>query len=72
MSTFRIWYRSLRNTLIHELIHTVPGGLCHTGEWKKWAKLVSEKTGYNIQHYGGDETAKGEERLRYYGHTRLL
>ena len=26
--------KSLRNTLIHELIHTVPGGLCHTGEWK--------------------------------------
>ena len=57
--------RSLRNTLIHELIHTVPGGLCHTGEWKKWAKFVSEKTGYNIQHYGGDETAKDEERLNF-------
>ena len=64
--------KSLRNTLIHELIHTVPGGLCHTGEWKKWAKFVSEKTGYNIQHYGGDETAKDEERLRFYGHTKLL
>lgn len=24
--------RQLRNTLIHELIHTVPGGQCHTGE----------------------------------------
>ncbi|MEE3391525.1 MAG: SprT-like domain-containing protein [Candidatus Cryptobacteroides sp.] len=64
--------RSLRNTLIHELIHTVPGGLCHTGEWKKWAKFVSDKTGYNIQHYDGDETEEDKERLRYYGHTKLL
>lgn len=31
--------KNLRNTLIHELIHTVPGGLCHTGQWKKWAAL---------------------------------
>ena len=48
--------KSLRNTLIHELIHTVPDGICHTGEWKKWAKYVSEKTGYNIQRLDGDET----------------
>ena len=53
--------KSLRNTLIHELIHTVPGGLCHTGEWKKWAKYVSAKTEYNIQHFAGDQT---EEDLR--------
>ena len=39
----------IRNVLFHELIHTVPGGLCHTGQWKKWAKYVSEKTGYRIQ-----------------------
>ena len=55
--------KSLRNTLIHELIHTVPGGLCHTGEWKKWAKFVSEKTEYTIQYRGGDETAQDVERL---------
>jgi hypothetical protein len=39
----------IRNVFFHELIHTVPGGLCHTGQWKKWAKYVSEKTGYRIQ-----------------------
>lgn len=58
--------KSLRNTLIHELIHTVPGGLCHTGEWKKWAKFVSEKTEYTIQHYDGDTTWKDRDRLRGY------
>lgn len=55
--------KSLRNTLIHELIHTVPDGMCHTGEWKKWAKYVSENTGYNIQRLDGDETEEDYARL---------
>ena len=41
--------KSLQNTIIHELLHTVPHGMCHTGEWKKWAKYVSQKTGHTIQ-----------------------
>ena len=41
--------KSLQNTIIHELLHTVPNGMCHTGEWKKWAKYVSQKTEYQIQ-----------------------
>lgn len=41
--------KSIRNTLIHELLHTVPDGMRHTGEWKKWAKYVSQKTGHTIQ-----------------------
>ena len=44
--------KSVRNTIIHELLHTVPGGLCHTGEWKKWATFVSEKTEYTIRRLG--------------------
>lgn len=60
--------KSLRNTLIHELIHTVPGGLCHTGEWKKWAEYVSEKTEYNIQRYDGDETEEDKAQLRRGGY----
>lgn len=55
--------KSLRNTLIHELLHTVPDGMRHTGAWKKWAKYVSRKTGYTIQRLGGDETAGDIKRL---------
>ena len=55
--------KSLRNTIIHELIHTVPDGMCHTGEWKKWAKYVSTKTGYNIKRLDGDETEEDLKRL---------
>lgn len=56
--------RSLRNTLIHELLHTVPGGLCHTGEWKKWARYVSAKTGYNIHRFDGDDTEQDKKNIR--------
>ena len=45
----------LRNVLIHELIHTVPGGHTHTGEWKKWAEFVNKRTGYHIQRFSDDE-----------------
>ncbi len=60
--------KSLRNTLIHELIHTVPGGLCHTGEWKKWAEYISERTGYHIQRYDGDQTEEDKAHLRRGGY----
>ena len=63
--------KSLRNILIHELIHTVPGGLTHGGAWKKWAKFVSEKTEYKIHRYAGvengDETKEDMERWEFYG-----
>lgn len=58
--------KSLRNTLIHELIHTVPGGLSHRGTWKRWADYVSEKTGYVIKCCEGDETAHDRARLERY------
>ncbi len=54
--------KNLRNTLIHELIHTVPGGLCHTGQWKKWAKYVNERTDYHIQRCGGDDVTPQDLR----------
>ena len=50
--------KSLRNTIIHELIHTVPDGFCHTGEWKKWAKYVNARTDYKIQRLASEEQVK--------------
>ena len=47
--------RNLRCTFLHELIHTVPGGQYHTGPWRKWARYISEKTGYDIRYRGGDD-----------------
>ncbi len=57
--------RSLRNTLYHELIHTVPGAQNHKSTWRKWAKFVSEKLGYDIQRNSiTDETPEDLENLR--------
>ena len=58
--------RSLRNTLLHELIHTVPDGFNHGREWKKWAAYASERLGYHIQRLGGgDDTALDLENLSF-------
>lgn len=55
--------KTLRNTLIHELLHTVPDGMRHTGEWKKWARYVSARTEYTIQRVGGDKS--DEDKMRF-------
>ena len=57
--------KSLRSVLLHELLHTMPEGYDHRGEWKKWAKDVSEKTGYTIKRCEGDETE--EDLARFFG-----
>lgn len=39
----------LKNTIIHELLHSVPNGMGHTGEWKKFATMVNNHYGYDIK-----------------------
>ena len=63
--------KSLRNTLIHELLHTVPGGGRHTGAWKKWTDYVNRRTDYNIQRCDGDETKEDILRLENGGYNEL-
>ena len=38
----------LKDTILHELCHTVEGGMCHTGKWKQATKKLNETFGYNI------------------------
>ena len=40
--------KSTKTTILHELLHTVPGGNCHTGAWKFYATKVNTVLGYNI------------------------
>lgn len=63
--------KSLRNTLIHELLHTVPGGGSHTGAWKKWADYVNRRTGYDIRRCDGDKTENDILRLKNGGYNEL-
>lgn len=38
----------VNNVIMHELCHSIKGGMCHTGEWKKAVNLVNNIYGYNI------------------------
>lgn len=48
----------LKNTIMHELLHTCRGCMKHTGKWKELAARVNCAYGYNIQR-----TATPEEKL---------
>lgn len=36
------------DTILHEYLHTVDPKVNHTGAWKRWAKVVSNNTKYQI------------------------
>lgn len=38
----------IKNTIIHEILHTFPNCQCHTGEWKRRAIIVKKHLGYDI------------------------
>lgn len=56
--------KSLRNTILHELLHTIPGGHGHKGVWAKYASLVNHELGYHIQRIAGDKTDEDRANLR--------
>ena len=39
----------LMNTLVHEVLHTLPHGMKHTGEWKQYAERIHAYNGMMIQ-----------------------
>lgn len=41
--------RGLKETIIHEILHTCHNCMCHTGEWKRLAELVNDCYGYNVK-----------------------
>lgn len=40
--------KDVENTVVHELLHTVKGGMCHSGEWKKYKLLVNKSKLFKI------------------------
>lgn len=41
--------KGLKETVIHEILHTCPNCWCHTGEWKRLADLVNDCYNYNVK-----------------------
>lgn len=48
------YVKGLKNTIIHELLHSVPNGMSHTGEWKRYANMINKHYGYNIKRTNTD------------------
>ncbi len=50
--------QALKDTIVHELLHTVPGCFDHRGKWKQYADLVNRA----YPQYGIKRTASSEEK----------
>jgi len=44
-----------KNTVAHELLHTIKGGMKHTGEWKAAAEKLNAVYGYHIKRCTSSE-----------------
>lgn len=53
---------SLKDTIIHEILHTCKGCMNHGEKWKRHADCVNRKYGYNIKRCSSCEE-KGVERV---------
>ena len=55
----------IKNTIIHELIHCIPFCNNHGNEFKKYAKYINQKLGYNITTKGNKEADYLSSNLEY-------
>lgn len=62
--------KGLKETIIHEILHTCPDCWCHTGEWKRLAELVNDCYGYDVKRADTAED-KGMENF-YKQHDELV
>lgn len=61
--------KGLKETIIHEILHTCPKCMCHTGEWKRLAVLVNDCYGYNVKRCN-DASDKGMDEF-YKNHKEI-
>ena len=59
--------QSLQQTILHELLHTAPGCMDHTGNWKRYADLLNRQYGFSIRRASAPEDlgAPEDTRIRY-------
>ena len=48
----------LEDTILHEMIHTVDGCWNHGAEWKRKAKMINDRFGYNISRCGNTDAVE--------------
>ena len=55
----------IKDTIVHEIIHCFPGCNNHGIEFKKYAKFINEKLGYNVTRLGNKELDFKKSNLNY-------
>lgn len=60
----------IKNTIIHEIIHCFPGCNDHGENFKKYAKLINQKLGYNITRVGNKAEDYRKSNLDYNEYTK--
>ncbi len=55
----------IKNTIIHELIHCIPNCNNHGKDFKKYAKYISDKLGYDIKTVGNKKEDYGKSNIEY-------
>lgn len=58
---------ALRDTLFHELLHTAPNCMNHTGNWKQYAERLNKELGLNITRATTADSigVPEDDRIRY-------
>lgn len=55
----------IKNTIIHEILHTYPNCHGHKGEWKRRALIVKKYLGYNIKRCSNKELDASASKPKY-------
>lgn len=55
----------IKNTILHEIIHCIPFCNNHGENFKKYAKYINEKLGYNIKRIGNPKEDYEKSNLEY-------
>lgn len=55
--------KGIKNTIYHELLHTIKGSKGHDDVWKHYAVKASKEFDLNIQRVGGDKSVEDSQSL---------
>lgn len=55
----------IKNTIMHELVHTLPYANNHGTEFKKYSAYINEKLGYNVSRLGNKKEDFIKSNLEY-------
>lgn len=62
--------QTIKNTIIHEILHCLPACNNHGVLFKSYAKYINEKLGYNISRLGNKEADFKRNNLEYNENTK--